>query len=658
MEITINVYPQQQNVEIVTEPNVTNINVTTYAVINPQVYDLSEFTNTEVDRFAKLSDIVSSIAGYATEAWVNSRGFITNVITALGFTPENVANKNTSTSLGTSDSLYPTQNAVKTYVDTGLSAKQNSLGFTPENVSNKNTSTSLGTSDSLYPTQNAVKTYVDTGLSAKQDSLGFTPENVANKENTTLDTSTTKYPTNRLVKEAVDAKQNSLGFTPENVANKATSLVSPNNTTYPTTQTVADGLALKQNTLTNPITGTGASGQVAFFNGATTQIGDSGLFWDNTNKRLGIGATPATDVRLDVRAQGALSTDIAFRVRNSADTRNFLTVNGLGDVFNNGAGGVTTNTFYGENAGRNTTANNNSFFGTSAGRNNTTGASNSFFGTSAGFSNTTGNNNSFFGQGAGQSNTTGGFNSFFGQGAGASNTTANNNSFFGQNAGTSNTTGGNNTAIGLDALRFTTTGGFNTAIGANALRNNTTGGNNTAIGLNALRNNTTAGGNTAIGLTALESNITGGSNTSIGFQTLLSNTTGGSNTAIGANALVSNVTGNSNTAIGLDAARRISGGTNLTIANNSVFLGQDTRALNDNETNQIVIGHTAIGSGSNTATIGNTSIVDTVLRGRVNIQQYATGSRPAYVKGALIYDSTLSKLVVGGATGWEVVTSL
>jgi hypothetical protein len=207
MEITINVYPQQQNVEIVTEPNVTNINVTTYAVINPQVYDLSEFTNTEVDRFAKLSDIVSSIAGYATEAWVNSRGFITNVITALGFTPENVANKNTSTS--------------------------------------------LGTSDSLYPTQNAVKTYVDTGLSVKQDSLGFTPENVANKENATLDTSNTKYPTNKLVKEAVDAKQNSLGFTPENVANKTTNIGNTDVNSYPNTPTVKSALDAKQDTLTN-----------------------------------------------------------------------------------------------------------------------------------------------------------------------------------------------------------------------------------------------------------------------------------------------------------------------------------------------------------------------------------------------------------------------
>ena len=38
--------------------------------------------------------------------------------TALGFTPENVANKSTNTSLGTSNTYYPTQLAVKTYVDT------------------------------------------------------------------------------------------------------------------------------------------------------------------------------------------------------------------------------------------------------------------------------------------------------------------------------------------------------------------------------------------------------------------------------------------------------------------------------------------------------------------------------------------------------------
>jgi len=43
----------------------------------------------------------------------------TNSITGiLGYTPEDVANKSTNTSLGTSNTLYPTQNAVKTYADT------------------------------------------------------------------------------------------------------------------------------------------------------------------------------------------------------------------------------------------------------------------------------------------------------------------------------------------------------------------------------------------------------------------------------------------------------------------------------------------------------------------------------------------------------------
>lgn len=43
-----------------------------------------------------------------------------------------------------------------------LNTKQDLLGFTPENIINKSSDTGLGTSDLLYPTQNAVKTYVDT----------------------------------------------------------------------------------------------------------------------------------------------------------------------------------------------------------------------------------------------------------------------------------------------------------------------------------------------------------------------------------------------------------------------------------------------------------------------------------------------------------------
>jgi hypothetical protein len=47
----------------------------------------------------------------------------------------------------------------------------------------------------------------------------------------------------------------------------------------------------KQNALTNPITGTGASGQVAYFNGTTSITGTNNFFWDTANNRLGIGLT-------------------------------------------------------------------------------------------------------------------------------------------------------------------------------------------------------------------------------------------------------------------------------------------------------------------------------------------------------------------------------
>jgi hypothetical protein len=63
----------------------------------------------------------------------------------------------------------------------------------------------------------------------------------------------------------------------------------------------------KQNALTNPITGTGTSGQVAYFNGTSSLTSESNLFWDATNDRLGIGGTPGAfnlDVNGTARVQG------------------------------------------------------------------------------------------------------------------------------------------------------------------------------------------------------------------------------------------------------------------------------------------------------------------------------------------------------------------
>ena len=322
----------------------------------------------------------------------------------------------------------------------------------------------------------------------------------------------------------------SLGFTPENVANKATDFTTINHTLYPSVEAVKEQLELKQDALTNPITGTGTINRISKFTAIDT-IGDSQILDNGTN--VGIGTT-SPQARLDVRAQGALSTNIVFRVRNSTDTQNFLVVNGAGDVYNNGAGGINTNTFFGANVGR------------------------------------------------------------------------------------------------------LATGVQNTAVGNSALYSNTTGVNNTTVGHFALYSNTTGVNNMAIGTLAL-----------------FSNTTSGDNTAIGTSALQSNTIGNRNTAIGRSAGRLISNGSNNTIINNSVFIGADTRALNNSETNQIVIGHNAIGLGSNSVVLGNNSITITQLRGQVIMGSFA--SAPTGIEGAIYYNSTTKKHYGFDGTNWNAL---
>jgi hypothetical protein len=220
-------------------------------------------------------------------------------------------------------------------------------------------------------------------------------------------------------------------------------------------------------------------GQVAFGTAAGVIGGDAGLFWDNVNKRLGVGTSTPT-ARLHVQASGALSSDIAFRVRNSTDTFDIIRAQGDGQVF-----------------------------------------------------------------------------------------------------------------VGLQA------GNVNT----------------------------------------------GAANTANGFQALQNNTTGSSNTVYGFQALRASVTGNNNTANGHNAGRFIADGiTDNTITNNSVFLGSGTKALANNQTNQIVIGHNAIGAGSNTVTLGNTLIIKTILRGTLNAANLPT-SATGLVAGDIWNDAGTLKIV-------------
>ena len=227
-----------------------------------------------------------------------------------------------------------------------------------------------------------------------------------------------------------------------------------------------------------------------------------------------------------------------------------------------------------------------------------------------------------------------------------------NNTAIGLHALYSNTTGDSNTATGLSALFSNTTGANNSAVGVQALYSNTTASNNTAIGLQALYYNTTGASNTANGFGALYNNTTGASNSADGSGALYSNTTASNNTAIGTNALFSNTTGSSNTAIGREAGRFIADGTTAnTVTSNSVFLGHNTKALAISQTNQIVIGDTAVGLGSNTAILGNSSITKTQLQGNVGIGTATPG-------GLLALSGSVSDTALLGATAGATSNAL
>ncbi len=130
----------------------------------------------------------------------------------------------------------------------------------------------------------------------------------------------------------------------------------------------------------------------------------------------------------------------------------------------------------------------------------------------------------------------------------------------------------------------------------------TAGVNSVFLGGNAGANNGTSNGNTALGNTALATN-----------------TSGINNSALGSGALATISSGNDNTGLGYLAAAFDAGGNPLTNLTYSVFIGSNTKAAADGDTNEIVIGTNITGLGSNTVIIGDTNITKTALNGKVGI---------------------------------------
>ena len=144
---------------------------------------------------------------------------------------------------------------------------------------------------------------------------------------------------------------------------------------------------------------------------------------------------------------------------------------------------------------------------------------------------------------------------------------------------------------------------------------------NIKIGKNTLVKNKNGIDNVAVGFNSLNQNVSSG-NVAIGKGSLATSREGANNTAVGRNSMAGLGRGTDNVGVGSNAGKVTKKGQNNNKSIGSVFIGANTRALEDNGQNEIVIGVDAIGNGSNTTTIGNDKTEKTIIHGVLKSEGY------------------------------------
>jgi hypothetical protein len=118
-------------------------------------------------------------------------------------------------------------------------------------------------------------------------------------------------------------------------------------------------------------------------------------------------------------------------------------------------------------------------------------------------------------------------------------------------------------------------------------------------------------------------------NTALGTSALQANTTGIQNTAVGYQSLYSNSNASNNTAFGYQAGYGITGTNANTTGSNNTYIGYQTVGSAVANTNEMVIGYQAVGLGSNTTVIGNTSTTLTQTYGVTKSTNYTVATLPS-----------------------------
>ena len=415
---------------------------------------------------------------------------------------------------------------------------------------------------------------------------------------------------------------------------------------------------------------------------------------------------PTVTIEIDLTG---VVTSVTLETRGSGfiNTSTIMTVDGLyfGESGSGFQIGISTLSFGG---GNNIGIGNFSLY------NNITGRFNIGIGTNTLLNNTS-DENTAIGYDALRQNTTGNRNTALGYQSLYTNTTGINNTAIGYDALSKNTTGQLNTAIGHSTLFNNTTGTNSVAVGYLSSYKNNTGDFNTAIGVESFRSNTSrvialaptfsAGsgytpgtyedivlfgvggsiyypGNSVVdypqvtivvgaGGTVSSATLTwpgsvipdetvvftfqtglqvyqlpiGGSGFRINIASIA--TAGSENTALGYQALVSNLAGSRNTALGVKA------GLSIQDTTDSIYIGYSANSFLPAQINEIVIGATAMGNGSNTVTLGNDNIEKTILKGNVAIG--FTGSASPNCDLEVKGNQTFTVPVTDGTTSGDVV---